>query len=65
MIGRSHSELHQWLSVATKIRVAFTYSVQTFDAQGQTDYQWLLSRTAVPFFYSAAMTAKSQDPRTG
>jgi len=44
-----HSEIHKWLSSATKVPVSFHYTTRNFDAQGRADYQWLaLERTAVP-----------------
>jgi len=43
-----HSEIHKWLSATTKFPVRFSFSAPPFDAQGRTDYRWLMDRTAVP-----------------
>ena len=44
-----HSEIHKWLSATTKIPVKFmNFAAPTFDAQGRTDYRWLMDRTSVP-----------------
>jgi prepilin-type N-terminal cleavage/methylation domain-containing protein/prepilin-type processing-associated H-X9-DG protein len=44
-----HSESHKWLSSTTKIPVTFNWNPPTFDAAGQRDYQWLISRTATTY----------------
>jgi len=43
-----HSEIHKWLSASTKLPIRTgAFSAPVFDAQGRTDYRWLMDRTAV------------------
>ena len=47
-----HSEIHKWLSQASRIRVTATpggYRPPTFDVPGKQDFAWLWERTTVPF----------------
>ncbi len=45
-----HSEVHKWLSRATKFPVTTTgHSPLAFDAAGRNDYNWLRERMAVPY----------------
>jgi len=47
-----HSEIHKWLSGATKVPVRFSWSPPNFDTLGQKDYQWLIERTAILLPYN-------------
>jgi prepilin-type processing-associated H-X9-DG protein len=43
-----HSEIHKWLSVASRIPVRFAFDAPNFDAAGRRDYEWVIERTTIP-----------------